>query len=421
MVSFIKNNQFLAISLKNSLQVIVRVFIGILNIKVIAIFLGPTGMAIVSQFLNALQIGVNIANGGINNGIIKYLAQYRSSPTKISLFISTGLILVFTLSLLLGIIVFIAPEFLSRSLFKTCQYSLIIRSSGIYIISTALLNLFITILNGLKQLKSFVLLNLFLSISGFGIILISVSLWGLPGILKGIIFQTTLALFLGFYIIGRKTKITTFRFSWLVIKRLSKFSLMSIIAGVLSPLTLLICRRIIIDGTSLTDAGIWEGINKISTNYILLATLSFSYYFLPRFSEIQSKNKIQQEVYTSFKTIIPLLIVGGTSLFFLKDIIIKLLFTADFTGITHIIHWQILGDGFRILAWVISILLIAKEKVILYIGTELTSSAIQATLTYFFVQHLGIEGSTLAYFLENITSFLLLVVIFHFYLVRDKK
>lgn len=420
MVSFIRNNQFITISIKNSLQVFVRFIIGILNIKVIALFIGPSGMALVSQLQNALQIGVNISNAGINNGIIKYLAQYPNNKSKGELFISTSLLLVFIVATLLGAIVFFMPEFFSNIVFNSNQYIPIVKITGIYLISTALLNLIISVLNGLKQLKYFISLNIFLSLSGFLIVFGSVFFWGLSGIMMGIIFQTSLALIFGTYLLLKKVKIDKIQFSTAVVRRLSKYSMMSVTAGILSPLTLLICRNIIISHTSLQSAGLWDGVNKISNNYILLATMSFSYYFLPTFSNITSAKKIKEEVINAYKILVPLLLIGGAMLYASRKLIVTILFSPEFNGLSEILNWQVLGDGIRVLTWVISILIIVKEKVTIYIGCEIISSLSQIGFTYYFVLNMGIEGSTFAYFMENIISFSIMVGLFYFYWGKTK-
>ncbi len=381
----------------------------------IALFIGPSGMALISQLQNTLQIGVNISNAGINNGIIKYLAQYHNNKSKGELFISTSLLLVFFIALLLGVIVFFMPEFFSGIVFNSDQYIPLVKLTGIYLITTALLNLIISILNGLKQLKDFISLNIFLSLSGFTIVFGSVYFWGLKGIMMGILFQTSLALIFGTYLLLKKVRIDKIQFSTAVVRRLSKYSLMSLTAGILSPLTLLICRNIIVSHTSLQSAGLWDGVNKISNNYILLATMSFSFYFLPTFSGITSAKKIKQEVINAYKILAPLLLIGGVMLYALRRPVVTVLFSPEFNGMTEILNWQILGDAIRVLTWVVSILIIAKEKVTIYIGSEVISALSQIGFTYYFLITMGIEGSTFAYFMENIISFFIMIGLFYFY------
>ena len=52
--------------------------------KVIAIFAGPSGLAIVGQLQNAVLIINTFAQGGINSGLTKYTAEYRNKPEELS-------------------------------------------------------------------------------------------------------------------------------------------------------------------------------------------------------------------------------------------------------------------------------------------------------------------------------------------------
>ena len=44
--------------------------------KAVAVFIGPTGLALIGQFQNFTQLGMTVAQGGINAGVTKYTAEY---------------------------------------------------------------------------------------------------------------------------------------------------------------------------------------------------------------------------------------------------------------------------------------------------------------------------------------------------------
>jgi len=411
---FLKNSDLFKTTIKNSIQVFVRFVIGILQIKIVATFVGPSGMAMVSQLQNSLQIGLNFSSLGFNNGVVKYLSHYHYSQSRKQLIISTSLLAVTTISLFLGLIIFIFPDFFVLHVFNSREYIDVVKYSGVHLFVMSLLNLFLSILNGTKQLRYFVFLNVFASLTGFVVVFIAVYYFKLLGLLwvqnlYGIIaFILVVFLFRKMY---SKLKLT---FSLVVLKRLSNYSLMAIVSGVLSPLTFIVIRNAIVKHTSLDDAGLWDGANKISTNYIMLASMSFSYYFLPTFSSLTSSIAIRHEVKKAFKLIIPLLILGGLVFFLTRQLMVDLLFSVEFTGMVPLLKWQIIGDGFKVLSWVLGVLLIAKEKTSFYIGTEFVSVGLQIAFVYLLVPLMGIEGSTLAYCLENVIYFAVLCVLYYY-------
>ncbi|WP_262326819.1 O-antigen translocase [Carboxylicivirga litoralis] len=413
------NNRLLTTSIKNSSQVLVRVIIGILNIKIIALLTGPTGLAIVSQLQNALQFGTNLANTGINHGIIKCLSEYQESPSKRQLVIITSILIVIIASVFIGLCFALLSGYISEVLFQSNDYILVVRFAGIYIITTSLFNLLISIINGIQKLKLFITLNILYFISSFILTISALYFLGLKGLLWAILFQSLLALSVGAHILYKHGYRFKPLFSTVVMQKLTKFSLTAITSGIVTPLVVMSIRTILTHNLALHEAGIWEGINRISTSYISFATLPFGYYFLPTFAKLKSNKEIKREIKIALLTLTPILIAGGLLLYILRIPVINVILSKEFHEAAYIIKWQIMGDVLKVLCWLLGFLLIAKEKTVAFIVSEAISGVLVVSLCYFLVPIIGIEGSTLAYFIENIISFSLLYIVFQHYWRKD--
>ncbi len=68
--------------------------------------------------------------------------------------------------------------------------------------------------------------------------------------------------------------------SWYTIKRVLGFGLMLLVASSISPVVSIIIRRVIIQHYSLNDAGLWEGISRISKTIFGLGVSTLSLYYL---------------------------------------------------------------------------------------------------------------------------------------------
>ncbi|WP_185968811.1 O-antigen translocase [Carboxylicivirga sp. M1479] len=415
MINIFKKSAFLSISLKNSSQVLVRVFIGIINIKLIALLLGPTGLALVSQLQNFLQLSVNLAGAGINSGVVKHVSKLDKSSNHKQAIINTSFTIVIVVSVVVSGIIAFFNDFVSIYLFDSRDYSKVIFFAAIYIISTSLFNLVLSIINGLQKLRIFVVLNIIYFTSGFLIFIISIYFLGLNGALWAVLFQSIIAFSLGILKLrqlGFKVKLFFYR---QIAVKLSKFSLMALISGLITPFVVIIIRKLIIQELSVHEAGIWDGVLKISTSYIGIATLPFSYYFLPTFSRLTDAQEIRDEVKRTILILVPLLLIVGFGIYASRILIIQLMLSREFSEASLIINWQIMGDGFKVLCWLLGLLLIAKEKVLAFIATELLSGIIFISTAYLLIPRLGIEGSTIAYFLENTLSFSVLCGVFAYY------
>jgi len=418
MIDAFKRSNFLSVSLKNSSQVIVRVFIGLLNIKVIALVIGPNGLAMVSQLQSFLQLSVNLAGAGINNGIIKLVSKNADDKATKQSIINTSFAVVIAFSLTISLLALCFSNKISVYLFNSANYSFLIFCSGIYIITTSLFNVFLSIINGLQKLGVFISLNVAYFISGFIVFCFGIYFFGLSGALWAMLFQSFIALLICIFKMSQLGGMPKVRLSKVIIQKLSKFSLMALVSGIITPIVVLSVRKVIIVNLSLNEAGIWDGVFKISSSYINLATLPFSYYFLPTFSKLSNSVQIRNEIKHAFLILIPLLVLGGFLIFICRDIIIQIMLSNDFNEASSIMKWQIIGDGFKVLCWLIGTLLIAKEKVTAFILTELMSGVLFVGISYYLIPKMGIEGSALAYLIENVLSFIILIFIF---LILAKK
>lgn len=408
-------------SLKNSIQVIIRFIISVLNIKIIAVLVGPSGMALVSNLNNALQVGLSISGLGIKDGIVKYISQHKGHRDKQNEYISTSIIAVLSTATLLGIIAFAFSKSISEYVLMSQDYYRLFRFSGIFLISASLLNLFLSIINGLEEQKYFIITNIILSVSGFLIALGALLLWGLDGLLWAQLFLTIIAFIVAIFIYKAIVNTTISRFSPEVLRKLSKYSAMGLFSAVVGPMVLITIRNIIIKETSIDTAGLWDGINKISTSYILIITSAFSYYFIPTFSQLTKKIDIVNEVKKAYKLLAPLLLLGAVSIFLGKDLIIKLLFTEEFEAMRPYFLWQVIGDFFKVLSWILAILLIAKARIKTYIIVELVAMALQVVLVKLITTHLDNSYLTLYYSIENFLYFSTLLIIFYLYYFKGRN
>jgi len=408
-------------SLKNAIQVMVRIVVSFLNVKIIAVLVGPSGMALVSQLVNSLQLGLSISSLGFKDGIVKYVSQHKNESKKQAIYISTSLIAVIIASAIVGLLALLFSRSISAYLLQTEDYYLLFRFSGLYFLSAALLNLLIAILNGLEKQNLFIRINITLSVSGFLISLGAVLQWGLSGLLWAQIFNVLVAFVYGFWIYQRHVRVALKRFSFKALKKLSHYSIMTLFSAFAAPFIFVSIRNIIISETSLEVAGLWDGINKISSNYILIITSAFSYYFIPTFSQLTTREGIVSEVRKTYRLLVPLLLIGGLGIYLSKDLIIRILFTEEFMMMRPFFKWQVIGDFFKVLAWIPAILLIAKARIKTYLSSEFISLALQLVLVKIFTAHLAQDYLTLYYAVENFLYFIMMFGIFYFYYLKDSK
>lgn len=412
----IKRSEIVNVFSFTALSTLVKTLTGFISIKIVAIIVGPLGIALLGQLNNFSSIVMTIASGGINNGITKYIAEFKNSPKKLRLFISTAFQITLILSLISGIGLILFANYLSRKILLDISYSYVFIFFGITITLYALNSFLMSILNGYKEFKKFVQISIVTSIIGALFTIGLVWIWELPGALisavtyQGIVFFITLFLvskykwFIWSNFIARLSKP--------ILKKYAGFALMALVTAITVPLTQLFVRSFIITELSVNDAGIWEGINRISGMYLMIITSSFGVYYLPRLSEIKDKNELKKEIFTAYKLIIPILIIGCIGIYMSRDLIIKILFSPQFYSMRDLFFYQLIGDMFKISTWLIGIIFIAKSLTKIYIFNEIFFTLLFILLSVVLIKYIGLIGVTLAYMLNYIIGLFFMIFIF---------
>mgnify|MGYP001487856165 FL=1 len=160
-------NILLQVGSLNSLAIGVRVVCGLITSKLIAIYVGASGMAILGDLRNFMSSLQSLGQLGISNGVIKYAATYKKEEKQLRALVATVLKLPFLVSLGLGILVVIAAPQFNRLIFDIgTDFTTIIRLAGIALPLFTLQTLLLNILNGLGDYRRVIFINLSVNLAG---------------------------------------------------------------------------------------------------------------------------------------------------------------------------------------------------------------------------------------------------------------
>jgi len=399
-----------------ALSTLVKMLTGFITIKVVALIIGPVGIALLGQLNNFSSIILTAASGGINNGITKYVSEHKESPDRVRLFISTALQITIILSLVMGLVLIFFASYLSRLILLDSGYSYVFILFGFTLILYTLNGYLMSVLNGFKEFKKFVRISIVTSIIGVFFTVGLVYFWELKGALISAVTYRSIAFFVTILMTIKSpwfvSKNFNVRFSKIVLKKYLSYSLMTIVSAATIPASQLFIRSHVIAQLSATEAGWWEGMNRISGMYLMVITSSFGVYYLPRLSEIKSKHELRKEIFTAYKIIIPILIISFIAIYAFRDLIIRILFTSDFYPMRNLFVWQLIGDLFKISSWLLAFLMVAKSSTRLYIITEILFSMLFVGLSVLFIQYYQLVGITMAYMIMYFIYFIAMLVIF---------
>lgn len=391
----------------------IRIASGFVAGKVVAMFTGPSGVAIIGQFTNFVSVVLTVSNGAINTGVVKYTAEYEEDEDRLKILFSTSLKISVLCSIFGGLLLLSVSEFISQVILRTTIYADAIKVLGLTIIFYSLNTLFISILNGKKQIKQYTIVNTAGSLIGLTFTVILVYFYKLQGALYSVVLSQSVVFFVTVFFVIRSSW-----FSWqyflkpidsAMARKLGGYSLMALVSVFTAPVVQMLLRNIVIDKVGLNEAGYWQGMMRVSDGYLLLITTALSTYYLPKLSSLKTDKDLKNEIFYGYKIILPTVFVGCVLIFISRFLIIKILFTDGFFPMEKLFLYQLLGDFFKIAAWIIAYLMLAKAMTKLFIITEIVFSLSYLLFGYVFVYRLGLIGITLAFFINYLSYFLFMV------------
>ena len=403
-------------SIYTSIITLIKLSSSFISNKIVAVYLGPAGIAFMGLFSNLLAVLTAFSNGGINQGVIKYTAEYKNNDQKIKELFSTSLIITLISSFCIGIIIIIFSKSINYHLFKNITPYYFIIILGISIVFNGLYNLFISIINGYANVKVYTVINCVSTIFNLGLTIILVKYWKLNGAILALILSNFIGIIsLLYYVFYKKIlDINNFKnkFNKLLCNKLLHYSLAALILGTITPFCQIIIRDLIINKMGIVNAGYWQGMMRISDSYLLFFTTSLSVYYLPKLSSLLDKKDLKHEIIYGYKVLFFPVLIITILIYSFRFNIINILFTPTFQPMENLFFYQLIGDVFKIASWILSYLLIAKKMIKELIVTEIIFSFLLVFFSYVFLNKFGLVGLPIAFALNYFLYLLCMIYIF---------
>jgi polysaccharide transporter, PST family len=407
-----------------SISTFVRLLAGFFINKSIAIYAGPTGIALVGQIQNFNSLACTIAKGGISSGIVKYTSEFNNVNERKKI-IFTSFIITIILSCVVGLCMFYMSKSLSFWVFGRNDYEYIFKIFSCTLLLFTLNSVILNTLNGLQEIVHLTIISIISSFITLCLTCMLVFLLALEGALISIVINQSIVFFVTLYYCYRKKWIIIenifSQFSKKYMKKLLVFSLMSLTTAIVVPGTQFYVRDYITQNLSVNDAGIWQGMLYISNTYLMCISMIITVYYTPKLSSIKSLSSIKKEVYKGFIYIIPVVIILSFGVFFLKDLVVKILFTDDFQNIRILFEYNMYGNVLKISSFILSSIMLAKALTKIYIITEIIFSMNFILLNIYSIDKFGLIGSSYAYCFNYLIYLSFMLFYFYFYLCKKNR
>jgi len=396
-------------SLLTAISTVIKLIAGFVSVKIVAAYIGPSGLALVGQMQSFIAMISSIASAGVGSGVVKYTSEYKDNNEAKRKFWgnSVKISLLFILPLLITIMIF--SQTISEKLLGTSEYSSVFVILALTLIFFSFNILLTSILNGQGEIKKLTIVNIISSILTLGLtiyLVVSFNLYG--ALVAGIISQSLIFFVTLFFVI----KSSWFKISMFVsdmdketVKKLSHYSLMALVSAVSLPLTHIYLRNYIGENIGWDEAGYWQAIWKISETYLMLVTTTLSVYYLPKLSSIKDIVELKKEIFYVYKMVMPVVILMAILIFLFKELIVHILFSEAFLPMLNLFLFQLMGDVVKIASWILGFVLVAKSMTKLFVFSEIFFKLTFVAISILLMQIYGLVGITMAFLVNYILYF----------------
>ncbi len=423
--NYLRKKELIQVFGWTSFSTILNILAKLIKGKVLAVVVGPAGIAYMGQLTNFISLFSTIANGGISAGLTKYIAEHKNSESEYLKYFSNGMLITLIFSTVASIILIIFSKTFTKQIFLTTEYSSIIVVFSVTIFALAFNNYLLAITNGFKEYKKYIggdiIRNVTILIFSIALVLI----YKVYGALLVIVLSQSIVLIISIIMVRKLPwfQIRNFKpaFDKAVSKKLLSYSLISAVTFFLGPTAILLIRSFIIKDISIDAAGLWDGATRISGYVLMIITQALTVYLIPRFSELTEKSQIRKEILNVYKIVIPLLLIGYFLIYFLRTFVIRLLLSESFLPMGDLLFFQFLGDTIKIISWIIAIQLIAKAMLKTLLITEIIFNSLIVLLSYFGLKLFGLKGVVIAHTVNYTIYLFVIVLIFKNSLFKENK
>lgn len=415
--NYINDHVLFKVANLNSATIIIKIIAGILTSKAIAVFIGVEGMALIGNLRNFMSAVQTISITGIYNGLVKSIAEVKNDAFKLSQTLSSAYYVGFSSTIFFAFFCYYNAETINQFLFsENYNYAYVVKILALALPFYALNMFSFAIMNGFSKFKILLIINIIGQVLGLLITLLLIYQNNIDGALVAAVIAPSLILlitFVGF--VNQRSLVSSVKISnvsFSVLKKFSPFAIMALVTAVAIPMVSIVIRNYIIDEVGLIEAGHWEAMQRISDYYLMFINSLMTLYFLPRFSEIESKKEFRKEVFSFYKTSIPIFGIGLIIIYLLRSFLVSLIFSEDFQPTEELFLWQLLGDFIKVLSIVIAYQFIAKKMFTHFVIIEIFLVVIMYLSSVYLIDIFGVQGAVMGHFVSYLMHYGIILLIF---------
>ena len=382
---------------------VAQILIKIVNTKVIAILLGPSGVGIIGLFQSTTSLIGMISGLGLGSSAVRDIAQAvkQEDGEKISHTLITLRRLVWITGLLGALFCLFAGPWLSRISFNSEIYATEFRIMGVVVFLFQITAGQMALLQGLRRLKEMAMASVLGGLAG---IIFAVPLYwyfGIKGIVPALVILAIVPVGVAWWL-ARGIHFTHHPISMGQLKQFAipmiRLGISTMLSGLVFLLSMWLIRILVQRKFGTVGVGQFQAGWGVTTIYLQMIFQAMGRDYYPRLSALSGDKKgmvklLNEQINLALLLGTPLLINAIVA----APLIIQLLYSSGFENAISQLRWLSLGTMFKLISWPLGFVLLAMRKSGTYFFVETFASVALLAFSFLFINYFGINGIGMAY------------------------
>lgn len=381
----------------------INLLLGMLRVKFAAVFIGTTGVGLISSF-GALQGLVGTLAGlGIQSSAVREIAAAVGKGDEQA--VGRAVLALRRICWLTGLVgmaamMLLAP-LLGQLTFGHRDYTLDIAALGLIILFGNLSGGQMALIQGMRRIGDMARANIYGAAAGTVAAIGFYAALGLRGIIPTLVAVSAIQLALSFHFARRVPvpKVAlTWRQTFAEAGGMVRLGVLMMANGLMGSAVTYITIALLTQQEGVQAVGLYSAAYALSGVFVgfILNAMGADYY--PRLTNAaENKNAINRMVNEQAEIGILLAVPGLLATIIFAPFIILTFYSNEFTPAAELLQWFTLGSLGRVISWPLGYIALARNEKTIYITIETISQVMHVTLVFLGLQLFGLIGVAMAF------------------------
>lgn len=393
---------------------VITIISNLIKNKFIAMLMGTSGIGVLGILNSILVLVTSFADLGVTKSAVRDISLANSdenNKTELKNIIASLNLILFLLSCITTLVVFIFSDKLSKLAFNESGKAVYIKFLAVAILFTLLTNGRLAILQGLRDLKGLALATSYGSLFSMVLSILVFYLFGEKGIamslaITSIITFLTAIFYLKKHVFLNKSMFVEIKESRNKSKQMIQLGMALMFVSFVSATSEFLLRYYIDIKNGVEDVGLFQAGYTIIFGYFGMIFVTLSTDYFPRLSALNEDNlKIENEV--NRQALLLILLIAPLLVLFVifLPVFIELIYSKEFLPALDYLYFSVFGIVFQSSSQTMGMVLLAKNKSKVFVYSVFIFQTIFLINSILFYTFFGIKGLGVAFTINMILHF----------------